>query len=148
MVVQLSHAGTLEQAQPWLDIFIGLNPTSWWKKDSLLPTEIQPAASQDIDSDIWYVTPDDYHHVHGDGHANANLLTSKVGTTWRLFPVGLKEYNTTANRQVYNLFKQLIAEHPEFSSSVVQFENYAQEGMRAVDSASTAYPHRDDDILV
>lgn len=81
-------------------------------------------------------------------HADPDTLISKPGTTWRLFPVGLKEYNITANRQVYKLFKAFMAEHPEFSSSVVQFENYALEGLRAVDPASTAYPHRDDDILV
>ncbi|KAL8907959.1 MAG: hypothetical protein Q9207_001105 [Kuettlingeria erythrocarpa] len=125
MVVQFNFAGTLEQAQPWLDIFIDLHPVAWWKKDSLLPTEIQAAAGQDLDSFI-----------------------CKPGTTWRLFPVGLKEYNITANRQVYNLFKAFMGEHPEFSSSVVQFENYAQEGLRAVDPASTAYPHRGDNILV
>lgn len=54
--LQFSYAGTLEQAQPWLDIFMGLQPTSWWKNDSLLPTEIQPAAGQDIDSPIWYAS--------------------------------------------------------------------------------------------
>ncbi|KAI4127298.1 MAG: hypothetical protein LQ338_003258 [Usnochroma carphineum] len=125
MRIQFSYAGTLEQAQPWLDIFTNLHPASWWKNDSLLPTEIQPAASQDSDSGV-----------------------CKFGSTWRLFPVGLKAYNITANRQVYDLYKQLVAEHPEFSGSVAQFENYAQEGMRAVDPVSTAYPHRDDAILV
>ncbi|KAL9596385.1 MAG: hypothetical protein Q9219_005820 [cf. Caloplaca sp. 3 TL-2023] len=125
ILVQFSFAGTPEQAQPWLDLFNSLNPTSMWKKDSLLPTEIQPAASQDVDSGV-----------------------CKHGNTWRLFPVGLKTYNTTANRAVYNLYKQLVSEHPEFNGSVVQFENYALEGMQAVDPASTAYAHRDDDILV
>ncbi|KAL8988152.1 MAG: hypothetical protein Q9177_002732 [Variospora cf. flavescens] len=123
--LQFSYAGTLEQAQPWLDIFMGLQPTSWWKNDSLLPTEIQPAAGQDIDSPI-----------------------CNRGTTWRLFPLGLKSYNVTANREVYHLFKQFVAEHPEFKGSVVQFENYALQGVRAVDAESTAYPHREDDILV
>ncbi|KAI4138072.1 MAG: hypothetical protein L6R39_006979 [Caloplaca ligustica] len=125
MRMQFSYAGTLQEAQPWLDSFLNLNPVSWWKNDSLLPTEIQPAATQDIDSQV-----------------------CAAGTSWRLFPVGLKEYNITANRQVYNMFKQFVTEHPEFSGGVVQFENYAQEGLRAVDPASTAYAHRDDDILV
>ncbi|KAL8839882.1 MAG: hypothetical protein Q9170_001562 [Blastenia crenularia] len=123
-LIQFNFAGTLEQAQPWLDIFNNLQPTAMWKKDSLLPTEIQPAASQDIDSGI-----------------------CALGTTWRLFPVGLKTYNITANREMYYLYKQLVNEHPEFSGSVVQFENYALEGLKAIDPASTAYAHRDDDIL-
>ncbi|KAL8714690.1 MAG: hypothetical protein Q9225_006538 [Loekoesia sp. 1 TL-2023] len=125
ILLQFSYAGSLEQAQPWLDIFSNLHPATMWKKDSLLPTEIQVAASQDVDSAI-----------------------CEFGSTWRLFPVGLKYHNVTANRAVYNLYKQLINEHPEFSSSVVQFESYALEGMKAVDPASTAYAHRDDDILV
>ncbi|KAI4173931.1 MAG: hypothetical protein LQ343_002699 [Gyalolechia ehrenbergii] len=125
IVLQFSYAGTPEQAQPWLDLFSNLHPTVVLKRDSLLPTEIQTAASQDIDSPV-----------------------CASGSTWRLFPLGLKTYNATANRAVFNLYKQLIQEHPEFSGSVVQFENYALEGMRAIDAASTAYAHRDDNILV
>ncbi|KAL8942997.1 MAG: hypothetical protein Q9216_001353 [Gyalolechia sp. 2 TL-2023] len=125
ILLQFSYAGTPEQAQPWLDLFTNLRPTAMFKRDSLLSTEIQTAASQDIDSPVC---------AHG--------------STWRLFPLGLKTYNATANRAVFNLYKQFIGEHPEFSGSVVQFENYASGGMRAIDAASTAYAHRDDDILV
>ncbi|KAL8786176.1 MAG: hypothetical protein Q9213_002946 [Squamulea squamosa] len=46
------------------------------------------------------------------------------------------------------LFKQLVAKHPEFNATVAQFENYAQQGMQAVDPASTAYVNRDDDVRV
>ncbi|KAL8947996.1 MAG: hypothetical protein Q9222_005778 [Ikaeria aurantiellina] len=125
MLVQFSYAGTEEEARPLLDKLTDLSPVLVKKNSSLLPNEIQPAASQDIDSGV-----------------------CKPGNTWRLFPLGLKVYNITANRQVYELQKQLIAEHPEFSGSVAQFENYAVEGLKAVDPASTAYAHRDDDILV
>ena len=79
---------------------------------------------------------------------NLNVSDSAYGSTWRLFPVGLKTYNITANRAVYNLYKNLVNEHPEFNGSIVQFENYALEGMKAIDPASTSYAHRDDDLLV
>lgn len=152
IVLQFSYAGSLEQAQPWLDIFSNLHPAAMWRNDSLLPTEIQGAASQDVDSAIWYVEFKEYPHSFKDfllsPRADLHTSTSELGSTWRLFPVGLKSHNVTANRAVYNLYKQLINEHPEFSRSVVQFESYALEGMKAVDPASTAYAHRDDDILV
>lgn len=127
ILLQFSYAGTPEQAKPWLDLFVNLNPSAITMKDSLLPTEIQTAASQDIDSDVC-VNPHRF--------------------TWRLFPLGLKTHNITAHRAVFNLYKQLLTEHPEFSGTVVQFENYAWEGMRAIDAASTAYSQRDDNILV
>ncbi|KAI4285447.1 MAG: hypothetical protein L6R38_000611 [Xanthoria sp. 2 TBL-2021] len=125
MLLHLDYAGTPDEARPWFDYFHDLHPVAMRKWESLSPTEIQPAASQDIDSDIC---------AHGQ--------------TWRLFPLGLKKYNVTANRQVYDLFKQLVTEHPDFNRTVGQFENYAQQGVKAVDPASTAYANRDDDILV
>ncbi|KAL8767160.1 MAG: hypothetical protein Q9209_006251 [Squamulea sp. 1 TL-2023] len=125
MLLQLSYAGTPEAARPSFDYFDNLHPVAVKKWESLSPAEIQAAASQDVDSSVC-------------AHRQ----------TWRLFPLGLKKYNVTANREVYNLFKQLVAKHPEFDGTVAQFENYAQQGMRAVNPASTAYANRDDDILV
>ncbi|KAL8914202.1 MAG: hypothetical protein Q9171_001073 [Xanthocarpia ochracea] len=125
MLLQFSYAGTPEEARASFDYFNDLHPVAVRKWESLSPTEIQPAASQDIGSGVC---------AHGQ--------------TWRLFPLGLKNYNITANRQVYDLFRQLVARHPDFNRTVGQFENYAQQGVRAVDPASTAYANRDDDILV
>ncbi|KAL8736007.1 MAG: hypothetical protein Q9166_000569 [cf. Caloplaca sp. 2 TL-2023] len=125
MTLQFSYAGTPKEAQPSFNLFSALQPEAVRINESVSPTEIQAAANQDIDSGI-----------------------CQHGRTWRLFPLGLKKYNIDANREVYNLFKQLVAEHPQFNGSIVQFENYARQGMRAVDPDSTAYPHRDDDILV
>ncbi|KAL8669581.1 MAG: hypothetical protein Q9168_005836 [Polycauliona sp. 1 TL-2023] len=125
MLVQISFAGTPEAAQPYFDYFNGLQPVATRRWNSLSPTEIQPAAGQDIDSS-----------------------TCAHGSTWRLLPLGLKKYNVTANRQVYELFKQLVAEHPDFNRTVGQFESYALQGMKAVDPNSTAYANRGDDILV
>lgn len=100
-------------------------------------------------------------------YADPSVFTSaKSSASWRLFPLGkfkashydrsnniscfsgLKSYNVSANREAYNLLKTFINEHSEFNGTILQFENYALEGMKAVDPASTAYPHRDDDILV
>ncbi|KAL8779318.1 MAG: hypothetical protein Q9213_006998 [Squamulea squamosa] len=63
-------------------------------------------------------------------------------------PVGIQNFNTTTNRQVYDLYSDLVTKHPEFKGSVVQFEGYPMQKVQSVDSASTAYAHRDDNLLV
>ncbi|KAL8703191.1 MAG: hypothetical protein Q9201_003610 [Fulgogasparrea decipioides] len=113
LTLQFAYSGTPVEAQRYFQPFINLRPDAMRKNESVSLMEIQPAASQDIDSDIC-----------------------------------LKTYNITANRQTYDLFKTFVNNHPEFAGSILQFEDYALEGMKAVDPASTAYPHRDDNILV
>ncbi|KAL8737287.1 MAG: hypothetical protein Q9181_001841 [Wetmoreana brouardii] len=113
LTFQFAYSGTPVEAQRYFQPFVNLRPDAVTNNHSITLTDIQAAASQDIDSAIC-----------------------------------LKTYNITANRQVYDLFKTFINNHPEFAGSILQFENYALEGMKAVDPASTAYPHRDDNILV
>lgn len=124
--MQFAYAGTEVQAWPYLRPFLSLNPTTFKKNTTISPSNIQRAASQDSDSTLC-----------ADGLSN-----------FLLFPLGLQVYNTTANRAVYNLLKNLIIEYPAFNQTIVQLEDYALEGMKKVDPASTAYPHRDDNILV
>ena len=64
------------------------------------------------------------------------------------FPVGLLTYNTTANRAIYDLFKDMVNKYPAMSSSIVQFEGPPMQAIKAVESDSTAYPHRGDNLLV
>ena len=85
------------------------------------------------------------HIVDGTG-INDALCASGLSTA--TFPVGLKQFNVESNRKVYNLFLELIAEEPVFAGSIIQFEGYSLHGMKAVDPASSAYAHRDDNILV
>ncbi|KAI4212331.1 MAG: hypothetical protein LQ351_004901 [Letrouitia transgressa] len=126
ILMQFAYAGTEAQAWPYLRPFLSLNPTTFKKNTTLPPSNIQSAASQDSDSALC-----------ADGLSN-----------FLLFPLGLQVYNTTANRAVYNLFKNFVTEYPAFDQTIVQFEDYALEGMKKIDPASTAYPHRDDNILV
>lgn len=63
------------------------------------------------------------------------------------FPVGLLAYNVTKTRAVYNLFKQQMIATPALVNATVVFEGYSLEGVKAVPSDSTAYPHREDNIL-
>lgn len=61
---------------------------------------------------------------------------------------GLKLYNVTAQRQVFELFKKNIFYDPAILGSVIVMEGYSLQGVVAVDPASTAYALRDDDLLV
>jgi hypothetical protein len=69
------------------------------------------------------------------------------GTTKALFPVGLKVFNIETNRKIYELFSDMVTEAPQLNGSVVQFEGYALQGMKAIDPASSAYAHRNDNLL-
>ncbi|KAI4226647.1 MAG: hypothetical protein L6R36_003013 [Xanthoria steineri] len=63
------------------------------------------------------------------------------------YPVGLLNYNVSNTRAVYNLFKEQTVAVPALNLSTVVFEGYSLQGVKAVPAASTAYPHREDNIL-
>lgn len=85
--------------------------------------------------------------AHAAGAGLTDDVCKNTGS-WKPFPAGLLKYNITTMRAVYNLHKDLVTKHPEFSRSVVQCENYPMQGVQSIDSASTAYAHRGDNILV
>ncbi|KAL8897784.1 MAG: hypothetical protein Q9192_002412 [Flavoplaca navasiana] len=63
------------------------------------------------------------------------------------YPVGLLNYNVANARPVYELFKKQTLAIPALNLSTVVFEGYSLQGVKAVPAASTAYPHREDNIL-
>lgn len=64
------------------------------------------------------------------------------------YPVGLKSYNVSAVRQVYNEIDETFSKVPEVAGSFFLLEGYSTQAVKAVDPESTAFPHRDDNILV
>ena len=87
----------------------------------------------------------------GSAHAAGSGNTDPVcqpGSSWYEHPVGLQTFNIEANRAVYNLYKEMVNEYPAMNMSIVQFEAFPQEGVRAVEPDSTAYAHRGDSLLV
>ena len=59
------------------------------------------------------------------------------------------EYNATTERALYNLFNKNIAKYPALiPSAYLWHEGYATAGMQAIPSASTAYPHREENHLL
>jgi hypothetical protein len=59
------------------------------------------------------------------------------------------EYNVTIERTLYNLFNQKIAQYPELAPTAhLMHDGYATAGTKAIPSESTAYPHREENLLV
>ncbi|KAI8951699.1 putative FAD-dependent oxygenase [Xylaria longipes] len=73
----------------------------------------------------------------------------KAGLANPRFPIYLLEYNVTAQREAYDAFAANIggADSP-FSNSIFMFEAYPQQGVRAIDSKTTAFAFRHDNLLV
>lgn len=124
IVFLLESAGTQAVAQPFIAPFLKLGPLS---------ATIQTSPYTE------------FAHLAGAGNEDP---VCQPGGSKKIFPVGLLEYNFKTNRAVYNLFSKMIADHPEFNKSIVQFEGYSLQGVKAVDPASTAYAHREDNLLV
>ncbi|KAK8134242.1 FAD-linked oxidoreductase chyH [Apiospora sp. TS-2023a] len=70
------------------------------------------------------------------------------GFTSMRYPIGLKTYNTAALRKVYDDIDETFWRVPALAGSFFLLEGYSTQGVQAVDAASTAFPHRDDEILV
>lgn len=87
----------------------------------------------------------DLFNVLGNGNSTA---VCEHGLTWQRFPISLKSYSTTAQREVFTAFKELTEAYPVLDNSYYAFEGYAVVGVKAVPHASTAFPHRQDNILL
>jgi hypothetical protein len=73
----------------------------------------------------------------------------KTGNANPRFPIYLKSYNTTAQGQVYDIFKQATTNaSTPFSNALFMFEGYSQQGVKAIPSAATAFAYRVDNLLV
>lgn len=81
------------------------------------------------------------------GTSSSSPLCVK-GSSHVQYALGLLTYNVTTQRQVYDYFKQKTLASPEYQAASVVLENYALGGVKAIDPASSAYPHREDNILV
>ncbi|KAI1734955.1 putative FAD-dependent oxygenase [Xylaria scruposa] len=64
------------------------------------------------------------------------------------YPVDIQSYNVQSMRKVYDLFANVTKKTPELNGSHFLFEGYPLKGVKAVPSESTAYPFRDDNLLV
>ncbi|KAI0404550.1 hypothetical protein F4802DRAFT_566389 [Xylaria palmicola] len=82
------------------------------------------------------------------GQSNDSPPCQKAGLVNIRFPIDLESYNATAQRLAYELFASKTQEFPAFNNSLFLFEGYSQKGVKAVPSESSAYPFRQDNLLV
>ena len=124
MIVTINYAGTKDQTSPYSTPFVSLGPVS--TQEGYVPyNQIANATGTDVNDPLC---------AHGYQRMQ--------------FGAGLLEYNITTNRAVYELYKQKTTENPILNSSVVVFESYSLQGIQVVDPVITAYPHRDDNIIL
>lgn len=124
IILTFEYAGTEAEAEPLVAPFLSLDPL---------------------------VNTNETVPYTGAAHAGGSGINDSVcqdGNNWKLYPVGLQVFNATANRAIYNLLSAMIAENPKLNGSIVQFEGYSLQAVKAVDPASTAYAHREDNLLV
>ncbi|KAF2135670.1 uncharacterized protein K452DRAFT_281181 [Aplosporella prunicola CBS 121167] len=118
------YIGTPEDAAPYLEPFQALGPS--FVTDDIVPYPEVPNAA---------------------GAGSRTPLCGK-GLTRMHFSTGLDKYNVTANRQVFDMFKEETSTPEYTENSVIGFEGYPLQGFKAVDPDSTAYPHRSDNLIV
>lgn len=61
----------------------------------------------------------------------------------------LQTYNVTSQRQIYNLFNEKVTQNPDLAAGARVFlEGYSTLATQAIDPSTSAYPHRDEYLLV
>ncbi|KAF5558957.1 cytochrome p450 [Fusarium mexicanum] len=72
-------------------------------------------------------------------------ISNCVSARFSLASVMLQTWNITTERALYNHFMRNVALYPDLAVTArLYYEGYGHRGVQAVDSASTAYPHRDE----
>lgn len=117
------YRGSKEEAQPYLDAFDAIEAVS---------TE---------DGDV------PYPEVPGVSGTGMNSALCDYGLNHVHYPAGLKVWNVTTQRQIYDLYNERIREYPEFQRTTVNMEDYSHEGVDAIDPDTSAYPWRDRGLL-
>ncbi|KAL3467814.1 hypothetical protein BJX64DRAFT_299098 [Aspergillus heterothallicus] len=64
------------------------------------------------------------------------------------FPIGFSRYNAQAQREFFDAFAKGTAAGSPLNSSLVLLEQYSVQGVQAIPEESTAFPHRQDDLLI
>ncbi|KAB8235183.1 FAD-binding oxidoreductase [Aspergillus alliaceus] len=108
---------------------------------SLAPFDLLGAISHK-DGDVMYPEVPD---VLGSGLTSDLCAANK---THIIATAGLQVYNITAQRQIYDLFNEKVVGHAELRTARVVHEGYAVEGVRRIEADQSAYPLRQDNLLM
>ncbi|KAJ5892521.1 hypothetical protein N7504_009212 [Penicillium tannophilum] len=72
----------------------------------------------------------------------------KLGLVNARFPVDLQSYNPSAQRLAFDAFTNFTQKFPAFNNSLVLFEGYSTQGVQHIEAGSTAFSHREGNLLV
>lgn len=123
LILTINYAGDSAAASAYADPFKAFNPVA--TMEELVPYEqVANASGTGLDSALC-------------GH----------GTQRMQFAADLLTYNATTSRELYDLFRDVSVAKPEFRGTILVFESYSVQGIKAVDPDTTAYPHRGDNII-
>ncbi|KAL8688925.1 MAG: hypothetical protein Q9218_005281 [Villophora microphyllina] len=125
IIVSVYYAGPSSDALPHIRPLLSLNPILMTNQSIAYP-DLADAVGTGVTSPV----------CQDQQHSAA------------IFPVGLFTFNITAIRQIYDLYRDLLISKPEFNSSVTKFEAFLVQKMQTIGHSSTAYTHRDDNLLV
>jgi hypothetical protein len=100
------------------------------------PLSVEPIAGTYSDLAAW------------TGIAANSPPCQKAGFSNPRFPLYLQSYNIAAQRRAYDLFAAQANGTTPFANSILMLEAYSMQGVRAVDSASSAFAYRSDNLLV
>lgn len=74
---------------------------------------------------------------------------SKTGNANPRFPIYLKSYNTTAQKEIYDLFADATTNSSSpFGQALFMFEGYSMQGVQAFSDDASAFAYRSDNLLV
>jgi len=60
----------------------------------------------------------------------------------------MNTYNSRAQRAVYDRFAEITTQIPQLNKSFFLFEGYSLKGVKAIPDKSTAFAHRQDNLLL
>jgi hypothetical protein len=99
------------------------------------PLSVQPIGGSYTDLAEW------------TGIALASPPCQKAGLVNPRFPNYLESYNISAQKKAYDIFANEVRGTSAFNNSIFMFEGYSMQGVKAIDSKSSAFAFRSENIL-
>lgn len=83
----------------------------------------------------------------GKTYMGWNDLGCARGATGLRFPTIFSTYDVATLRKAYDIYDEMMHTYPQLNGSFYLLEGYSTQGVKAVPADSSAFPHRDYDLL-
>lgn len=95
-------------------------------------------------SPVWETSGDvPYPQISDAQGTNIESDTCSLNHTWIMSTAGLKVYNITSTRQMYELNNKYLNKYPQLLDAYVSMDSYSNIGVRRFKSEDSAFPFRD-----